>query len=234
MKHIAKQRRVCLIASLVIYASALPALADSITFGGAISQSTQDGTGPAANNASLNSIADGDVYAVFMLNFVGLISGPGQFALKPAGLGFQDTTAGVDETAFGGTPCGTQTSLGCLTVSVDASDSSFDDISLLGCVTTGSGCLLGNELDVNFRIPGANLNSQHVLAGSIPGLTPLDLLEDDGSTDIQGTVTKYSYTPAIAVPEPSFRAPLSLLLTAMPTALRLRCVRARHDANSTK
>jgi hypothetical protein len=34
--------------------------ADTLTIGGAINQSTQDGTGPAVNNPSLNNISDGD------------------------------------------------------------------------------------------------------------------------------------------------------------------------------
>jgi hypothetical protein len=30
----------------------------------------------------------------------------------------------------------------------------------------------------------------------------MDLLEDDGTTDIQGSITNYSYTAAAATPEP--------------------------------
>jgi hypothetical protein len=37
----------------------------------------------------------------------------------------------------------------------------------------------------------------------ISGIIPLDLLEDDGVTDIHASVTRYSYAPAAAVPEPS-------------------------------
>ena len=48
----------------VALVTAGPAAADTITFGGAIAQSTQDGTGPAANNPDLNNIEDGDLYVV--------------------------------------------------------------------------------------------------------------------------------------------------------------------------
>jgi hypothetical protein len=69
----------------------------------------------------------------------------------------------------------------------------------LACLTTGSGCPLGNQLDANFSIVAGGLNSQNVAATGM-GLAPLDLLEDDGVTDIHGSVTSYSQT---AVPEPS-------------------------------
>jgi hypothetical protein len=46
----------------------------------------------------------------------------------------------------------------------------------------------------------------------------MDLLEDDGSTDIQGSVTRYDYGSS-AVPEPSEILPLS---TAMVTLVWLQ------------
>ena len=42
------------------------ALADVIIFGGTITQSTQDGTGPAQNNLSLNNIQDLQAYTAIV------------------------------------------------------------------------------------------------------------------------------------------------------------------------
>jgi hypothetical protein len=159
------------------------ARADSLVFSGTISQSTQDGTGPAVNNPSLNAIQDGDLYRV-VLAFAGSINGLGTYNFTGGSLGFFDPAASAAETSFG---------FISLTVSPDAS---FDDLSLLSCLSTGSGCFRGNQLAVDFRIFSASLNSVNVTADAIPGLTPsLDLLEDDGVTDIQGSVTNYSYVP---------------------------------------
>jgi hypothetical protein len=165
------------------------AVADGITVGGSIYQSTADGTGPAVNNPSLNNISDGDAYTV-TLNFSEAITAPGTYNLSSGTLVFSDATASAVEDNFGSIS---------LTISVNGSSNEF---SLLGCLTTGDGCLVGNYLAMNFAIPSADLNSTSATA--IPFLTPLDLLEDDGSTDIQGTVTSYSYTsPPVASPEPS-------------------------------
>jgi hypothetical protein len=169
------------------------ACADAITFSGIITQSTSDGTGPAMNNPSLNNIADGDSFAV-TLAFTGSITGPGTSGLPGATLVFVDSTASVSETALGGSK----------SVSV-ASDGGSYDLSVFGCLSTGSdGCLGGNYLSANFQIPMSALNSANVTAQLVPNLYPaLDLLEDDGTTDIQGSINSYSYTQA---PEPSSAA----------------------------
>jgi hypothetical protein len=78
-----------------------------------------------------------------------------------------------------------------------------DQISLFACLSTGSGCNQGNELSLSFMILAANLNNQNVAALGIPNLLPFDLLEDDGVTDIQGSITSYSYTSTSPVPEPA-------------------------------
>jgi hypothetical protein len=173
-----------------IFASA--ASATTITVTGAITQSTSDGTGPAVNNPSLNSIADGDAYTL-SLDFAGSIAGPGTYDLTGGSLVFSDLAASASESSF--------TSIS-LTVSPAGSS---DDISLFGCLSTGSGCLVGNSLSLNFAIPSADLNSPSAPASAIFALSPpLDLLEDDGSTDIQGSVTSYSYTSAVSTtPEPT-------------------------------
>lgn len=81
-----------------------------------------------------------------------------------------------------------------------AQSGAVDQFSVLGCLIDAATCVLGNELDLNFQIPAAQLNQAGVTAQAIPGLLPLDLLEDGGNTDIQGSVTGDSYA---AVPEPS-------------------------------
>lgn len=170
---------------------ACAAAADTITVSGTITQSTADGTGPAVNNASLNAISDGDTYAI-SLDFAGSITAPGTYDLTGGSLTFGDPTASASETAFA-----------FISLTISPSGSS-DELSLLGCLSTGSGCALGNQLDLNFAIPSGGLNALTAPASAISGLSPpLDLLEDDGSTDIQGSIATYSYSPPIAsAPEP--------------------------------
>jgi hypothetical protein len=159
---------------------ARPASADSITLGGAITQAIPDGTGPASNNPLLNAILDGDPYTI-TLRFTGSITVPATYALSGFNMTFSDPSESAFESAFS-------------SVSLSVTPSGMvDQLSLLGCLSTGSGCLFGNYLALNFMIPAAGLNASNVAAQSIFGLAPLDLLEDDGITDIQGTVTSYSY-----------------------------------------
>jgi hypothetical protein len=175
-------------------------IAGAINFSGLITQSTSDGTGPAANNPSLNSIADMDNFLV-TLTFAGSITAPGTYSLPGATLTFLDTSASVSETSFSSE-----------SFSV-VSDGGFFDLSLQGCLSTGSGCLVGNSLSANFQIPSAGLNSANVMAQMVPNLfPPLDLLEDDGVTDIQGSINSYSYSGA---PEPTTITAMTLGLIAM-------------------
>jgi hypothetical protein len=180
------------------------ALADVVTFDGLITQSTSDGTGPAANNTSLNNINDGDKYSV-TIDFLGSISSTGPHPISLVAMSFNDASAGASETSF---------SSASVTVSADGS---LFDISILGCLSTGSGCTLGNELDANFSIPVVGLNAHGVSAAAIPGLVPsMDLLEDDGVTDIQGSVTGYDYVGSVApTPEPSELVPVSAAIVAI-------------------
>ena len=61
-------------AVLAVSGFANVAFADIISFGGAIIQSTPDGTGPAVNNPSLNNILDLQTYLVTLM-FTGSITG---------------------------------------------------------------------------------------------------------------------------------------------------------------
>jgi hypothetical protein len=203
-----------ILACLAAYAFSSDALADTITFNGAIIQSTQDGTGPAVNNPSLNNILDGDTYAI-TLDFAGSITSPGTFDLTGAHLTFSDPAAPAGEAGFNSTS---------LTVT---GNGSFDDISLLGCLTTGTGCIFGNELDANFRIPATGLNARAIPAQPISALFPLDLLEDDGATDIHGSVSAYSYLRESPVPEPSAILPVFSLWTLLTGVAGLRTWRTK-------
>ena len=167
--------------------------ADQIKLSGNITQSTSDGTGPAVNNPTLNNINDGDAYTL-LFNFSGSISGPGTYDLTGGSLVFADPTAPAVESDF---------STISLTVTPDGSN---DDISAMACLATGGGCLSGNSLSLDFAIAASSLNSLNIPASPIPVLYPLDLLEDDGTTDIHGTVTNYSYLGSSTVsptPEPT-------------------------------
>jgi hypothetical protein len=186
----------------VVCCCAGTAAADTITISGAVTQSVADGTGPALNNPALNSIADADPYTL-TLNSTGAITSPGTYSLSSASLVFidlADPLFSVSETAF---------SSGSLTVSPNGS---LDNLSLFACLTTGSACVVGNSLSLNLSIPSFGLNALNVPASTIFGLSPpVDLLEDDGTTDIQASVSTYSYK-GTAVPEP---ASLGLLVSGL-------------------
>jgi hypothetical protein len=192
----------CCLPLVAVFGFANLAVASTITFGGTITQSTQDGTGPAGNNPDLNKIQDLQAYLVTLV-FPGSITAPGSYNLMGS-LTFSDSIAPASENNFDSIS---------LTITLSGG---FEEFSLLGCLTTGGGCLIGNQLDANFKIPAASLNSQNVTAIGLDPPHPLDLLEDDGITDIQGTITTYSNTSANAVPEPSS---LSLLCCALALAL---------------
>ena len=218
MRFPAIRRHCCgfFVAGSAIWGWAQPGFADSVTFSGRITQSTQNGTGPAVNNPTLNNILDNDAYSVTLLNFARPVTGLGTFALNPATLALADATSAAIEASFANVSfCSAGSGLACLTVSADT-DGVSDDISLVLCLTTGMfGCIASNQLAADFKIPAASLHSTNAAASPIPSLTPLDLLEDDGTTDIQGSVTSYSYTGTSPIPEPSLLAPLVLLLAPL-------------------
>jgi hypothetical protein len=201
-------------ASIVFFfflGSSSTAVADTVTFGGKITQSTQDGTGPASNNLTLNNIKDFQDYTV-TLGFFGSITATGTYNLTGASLTFSDPVAPASESSFG-----------TITLVISAAGA-FDDLTLKGCLTTGVfGCDGGNQLSAIFRIPSVGLNSQNVPAIGLDQPHPLDLLEDDGVTDIHGSITGYSYTGSVStVPEPSFAGLLVCVLVGLAAANRMR------------
>ncbi|HLG97360.1 MAG TPA: hypothetical protein VKX49_13695 [Bryobacteraceae bacterium] len=202
-----QRRAVELVTIATLFAIALSnhAIADTITFGGIVA-TAPGGTGPAVNNPSLNNIQDDDSYLV-TLTFTGSITAPGTYPLAGATLVFSDLAEPASESSF------SSVSLSVLT------DGSFYDLSLLGCLSTGSGCLLGNYLSANFQILSSELNSTNVAAQNVPFLDPaLDLLEDDANTEFQGFINGYSYkgtSGVSATPEAATIVPSIVGLGAM-------------------
>ena len=174
-----------------LFSSSVYSVAETITVTGSITQSTQDGTGPAANNPSLNNIADAQLYTL-SLSTAMAITAPGSYNLTGSSLAFSVPTAPASETNFG-------------TISLTIlANGAFADYSLFACYL-GADCFSGNSLSASFRIPLGSIAASNVAATGLDQPHPLDLLEDDGTTDIQGSITRYSNTAtATAVtPEPS-------------------------------
>ena len=159
--------------------------AGAIIVSGSVTQATSDGTGPAANNPALNVVLDGQPYTL-TLTFPGAIAGPGVYALSSAVL---DISSTASESLFSS-----------IQLSVASAGATYE-FSLLACLTTGSACAAGNQLDLNFSIPILALQAASVTATGLDQPHPLDLLEDDGITDIHGTVDSYSYLErAVVIP----------------------------------
>lgn len=181
-------------------------LAGTITFSGTITQSVLDGTGPALNNPGLNNILDSDPYIV-TIEFAGSITAPSlvPYDLTGASLSFQDSAHPAIETAFDS-----------ISLTVSAAGL-FDQVSLLACLTSGGGCSFGNQLTANLQVPAAMLNSQNLQATGLDQPHPLDLLEDDGTTDIHGTILSWTNTALVDAPEPSSVLLLICVLAAEVT-----------------
>ncbi len=185
---------------LAICALARQTAADTLTFAGFITQSDADGAVTSVNNPSLNKVADGDPYTV-TLAFPGSLPGAGTFDLSSGTLAFNDPKAPATETSFNSIS---------LTL---ATDGAFFDLSLLGCLTSGSACEQGNQLDLNFQILASQLHSPTPNPVPIPGLLPFELLEDDGLTDIHGSVSN--------IPEPIQIAPLTAAMALLLCARQI-------------
>jgi len=182
--------------------------ASVITLDGIISQSTQDTGTPAGANASLNNIADGDTFHI-ALTFSDPITSPGTFALTS--ILFTDSTNAASESGF---------ISGTVVVSQAGSLSQF---AVVGCLIDIPSCFTGNQLALDFQLPTAQLSGSAVAVQSIPGLLPIDLLEDGGVTDIQGSLNSFAYSGSVgtSTPEPSSAA-LALLGIGAGLAVRRR------------
>jgi len=145
-----------------------------------------------------------------------LISGPGLYDLTGASVLFSSPTALAIENSFD-----------AISLSI-STNGAFYDLSLLACLTTGGGCLFGNQLTANFEVPSASLNGQNVAVTGLDQPHPLDLLEDDGTTDIHGSITSFTGT-ASAVPEPATALCSGVVLVAM---LARRLCRRREERNT--
>jgi hypothetical protein len=170
---------------------------------------------PPCNNPSLNNIQALQAYTATLV-FGGSISAPGTYNLTGSSLTFSVPAAPATESSFG-----------FISLTVTA-NGGFDDLSLLACLTTGSGpCppFVGNGMTANFRIPAEMLNSQNVTAIGLDVPHPLDLLEDPDTTgtDVHGSITSYSYTGSVsAVPEPCSAVLLGCGLMALAVRRRHR------------
>jgi len=209
--------RCCALVAVASSAFVCAAFADSITIAGGITQSVQDGTGPAVNNTSLNNIDDLQAYTLTLV-FPGSIAAPGMYNLTGSSLTFSVPAAPASETIFS-------------TISVTITQNAgFDEFSLLACLANG-GCLAGNQLTANFKILATGLNSQNVPAIGLDQPHPMDLLEDDGTTDIQGSITTFNGS-ATAVPETSSLVLVGFGLAALGAKCRRginRGVKARQE-----
>ena len=165
------------------------ASASTVSIGGFITQSTPDGTGPALNNPSLNNIIDLQPYTLTLVTPTD-ITGPGFYTLTGSSLIFSVPSAPATETLFGAT-----------SLSV-AADGSFADFSLFACVTSGD-CGTGNSLSASFQVPLGAVAGLDVAATGQDQPHPFELLEDDGVTDLHGSISTYSNTAQVVTPEPS-------------------------------
>ncbi|HXF14624.1 MAG TPA: PEP-CTERM sorting domain-containing protein [Terriglobales bacterium] len=174
----------------LLLAGAAMLRADTVTVTGTITQSTQDGTGPAVSNPGLNNILDKDSFSV-TFGFDGAITAPGTYnSLTGTSLIFAD--GAITESSF---------SSESLTI---GESGGFDQFSFVGCLTTGSACDQFNQLDLIFQIAAPGINSPGTATQDQPLLSPsFELFEDDGVTDIHGELANYSYTGVTApTPEP--------------------------------
>jgi hypothetical protein len=203
--------RLASVAVCLLFALASSAFGTTITLGGVITQSVSDGTGPATGNPSLNNIMDAQAFSL-KLNSATLINGPGFYDLTGSSLVFSVPVASASETNFAAIS---------LSVTANGSDSDF---SLLACIS-GADCFTGNALTANFRVPTSMIGGSGVSAIGLDQPHPLDLLEDDGITDLHGSIDTYSGTvTTVVTPEPASGSLLAIGLSAMAMITN----RARH------
>lgn len=181
----------CRLACLVSIAAlvAVVPCGGAITFTGAITQGIAELGGAPVANPTLASVTIGDPFTVTL----SLPVSPGDSGTYPlAAILFTDTLQNVSESAF---------ISGTLIITTDGTT---DYLTVLACLIDSVSCAAGNQLALNLTIPFGKTTAAGVSAGAVPGLLPLDLLEDNGLTDIHGAITTYAFSaPAAATPEPA-------------------------------
>ena len=175
--------------SVLILALCPAVRASTLLLGGSITQSTADGTGPAVSNNALNNIVDGQTFQVTLTSATP-ISAPGFYDLTGSSLVFSVPSAMASEERFG------VTSLSL------TQDGGYLDFSLYGCIADAD-CSIGNALSASFSIPAGSLGGSDVATTGLDEPHPFELLEDDGVTDLHGSIGTYSNTALVTTPEPA-------------------------------
>lgn len=189
--------------SALLVCAAVSLHADSIAITGQIYSVTVNNP---PSNASLLNVGLDPFSAVLTFNLPDPASGtpfPGgnTYALPGATLQFSDASAppsGASESNFDS-----------ITMTLFQS-AGYDQFSVVARLPPDGNCSLGNELLLTFIGPSGSLSGN--TSTNIPhaaftsqngGIPPVELLEDSGATDIQGSVSTYTYTPSSPVPEPA-------------------------------
>ena len=195
-------------ASILLLGLCTGARASTLTVTGTITQSTMDGTGPAVHSPALNDIVDGQTFQVTLISATP-ISAPGFYDLTGSSLVFAVPSAAASEGKFGATSLSL------------TEDGGYLDFSLYGCLADAD-CSIGNALSASFSIPAGSLGGTSVAAIGLDAPHPFELLEDDGVTDLHGSISTFSNTALVTTPEPASGV---LMATALLGSAALACFR---------
>ena len=182
------------------------ARASTLTVSGTITQSAVDGTGPAVHTPALNDIVDGQSFQVTLASATP-INAPGFYDLAGSSLIFSVPGAAASEGNFG-----------AISLSL-VQDGGYLDFSVYGCVADAD-CSIGNALSASFSVPAGSLGGMEVGVIGLDGPHPFELLEDEGITDLHGSISLYSNTALVTTPEPASGV---LMATALLGTAALAC-----------
>ncbi len=155
---------------------------------GTVTQSTVDGTGPAVHTPALNDIVDGQSVQVTLASATP-INAPGFYDLTGSSLIFSVPGAASEG------------NFGAISLSLTQVGGTLD-FSVYGSVADAD-CSIGNALSASFSIPAGSLGGMNVAATGLDEPHPFELLEDDGVTDLHGSISMYSNTALVTTPEPA-------------------------------